>query len=538
VLAFAAVGESMSELINNAFLRLTRRAESQDPGRLVETFVDAAPLLTMLSTRDHQVIYGRRGTGKTHALFYLQELQKRNGDVAVYVDMRTIGSSGLYADSGAPISERGTRLLADTLSAVHDALLTYALENSATVNLAGLTPPLDLFAEGIAEIAVVGDVERERVTTEQNQSDRSISYGVRIGSPEVTAGLAAGATHSTATAHQIRSLESGAARHRVHFGRVGQALQEILAVLAPRRLWILMDEWSVVPMELQPLLADLIRRSMLPHRGVTVKIGAIEQRTRFQIAGHSGDYIGIEVGADVTADLNLDDFMVFDNDSRRATSFFQEMIFKHYNSVDDVDLSIGPHTSSDLVGEAFTQRNAFEEFVRASEGVPRDAINILVLASQRALRDAISMHHVRDAAKTWYQRDKEATVTANANARALLHWIIDEVIGHRRARAFLLRSDARHPLIDALFDARVIHLLKKNVSAHDQPGIRYDVYKLDFGCYVDLQTTARAPEGLLPSDEEGQFADVPPDDYRAIRRAILDLHDFEERENPTYSRQP
>ena len=175
----------------------------------------------------------------------------------------------------------------------------------------------------------------------------------------------------------------------------------------------------------------------------------------------------------------------------------------------------------------FTQWNAFEEFTRAAEGVPRDGINILSTAAQRAYGDAISIPHVRAAAKAWYQRDKEAAVTANDAARSLLHWIIDDVIAHRRARAFLLRSDVRHPLIDSLFDARVLHLLKRNVSAHDQPGVRYDVYKLDYGCYVDLFGTVKSPQGLLGADD-GSFVDVPPDDYRAIRRAILDLEQFEE----------
>ena len=75
-----------------------------------------------------------------------------------------------------------------------------------------------------------------------------------------------------------------------------------------------------------------------------------------------------------------------------------------------------------------------------------------------------------------------------------------------------------------MFDARVLHLLKRNIAAHDQPGVRFDVYKIDYGCYVDLLTTARAPAGLLPAGEAGapQYVDVPPDDYRAIRRAILD----------------
>ena len=136
------------------------------------------------------------------------------------------------------------------------------------------------------------------------------------------------------------------------------------------------------------------------------------------------------------------------------------------------------------------------------------------------------MDALRKSAKTWYQRDKETAVTANPAATKLLHWMIDEVISHRRSRAFLLERSESSPLIDNLFDARVIHLLKRNVSAHDQPGVRYDVYKIDYGCSVDLLLTARSPQGLLAFDN-GNFVDVPPDDYRAIRRAILNLRDFE-----------
>lgn len=91
----------------------------------------------------------------------------------------------------------------------------------------------------------------------------------------------------------------------------------------------------------------------------------------------------------------------------------------------------------------------------------------------------------------------------------MLHWIVDDVIAHRRARAFLIEAGRPPDLITTLFDARVLHVLKRNVSAHDQPGVRYDVYKLDYGCYVDLLTTAKTPLGLLQS-EDGSYVDVPP----------------------------
>jgi Cdc6-like AAA superfamily ATPase len=84
-------------------MRLTRRAEILDRDKLVETFVDAGPLMTLLSSQDHQILYGRRGTGKTHALNFLLEQGRNAGDATVYVDLRQIGSTGgLYNDASIP----------------------------------------------------------------------------------------------------------------------------------------------------------------------------------------------------------------------------------------------------------------------------------------------------------------------------------------------------------------------------------------------------------------------------------------------------
>lgn len=109
-----------------------------------------------------------------------------------------------------------------------------------------------------------------------------------------------------------------------------------------------------------------------------------------------------------------------------------------------------------------------------------------------------------------------------------MHWIIDQVIGQRKARAFLLQSGEESEIIEALYDSRVLHILKRGISSRDQPGLRYDVYKLDYGCYVNLLSTSKAPQGLLPLEDSSsdEFIDVPPDDYRSIRRAILKLDEF------------
>jgi hypothetical protein len=147
----------------------------------------------------------------------------------------------------------------------------------------------------------------------------------------------------------------------------------------------------------------------------------------------------------------------------------------------------------------------------------------------------ISVDDVRKAAREWYQQDKMSVTKSNPALAGVLSYVIDEVIGQRKTRAFLFPSNTNDVRIDQLYDARLLHLLKKSISSNVEPGKRYDVFKIDYGCYVDLINTSRAPGGLFQGDGDMFINEVPPDDYRSIRRAILrpediingDMHEFQ-----------
>ncbi|MEU6645310.1 hypothetical protein ABZ863_22510 [Saccharomonospora sp. NPDC046836] len=50
--------------LNRALTKIPSRAEKRDMRELRETFVDSG-VADLLDKVDHQVLYGRRGTGKT-----------------------------------------------------------------------------------------------------------------------------------------------------------------------------------------------------------------------------------------------------------------------------------------------------------------------------------------------------------------------------------------------------------------------------------------------------------------------------------------
>lgn len=173
--------------------------------------------------------------------------------------------------------------------------------------------------------------------------------------------------------------------------------------------------------------------------------------------------------------------------------------------------------------------------MRASEGVARDLINIFNKAffdaQKRGLAN-IEKRAILEASRQWFEQDKEDSL--DDELRAVLKRIVEEVIGHRRARSFMLaRELERNSKIQRLFDARVLHLMQRGYADKDNPGSRYNIYTLDYGTYVDLINTSKQPEmgliertdkpnsGDMPADEEADQFIVPFDDKRSIRRIVL-----------------
>jgi hypothetical protein len=510
----------MPSTINTAIFKLTKRAEKLEKEHLLKTFVDVGPLLTLLMNIDHQIIYGRRGTGKTHALSYLQGELEAHGNMPVYIDMRNIGSNnGIYSDFNLDLTERATRLLIDTFSSIHDQILDNVLLNEE-YDLSQFGPILDELAIAIKEIEVVGitEVEETKNLKNKNSDESTAQLSIKDFGFKFKVG------NEDESSRTTRQKSQGNFRHRVHFTTINNVFNRLVLLLGKKQLWILIDEWAEVPLDLQPYLADLFRRCLFSIKGITVKIAAIEKRTNFKLDNPNG-YIGLETGADISASLNLDEFMVFENNANKSIQFFKTLLFNHVNQ-NLIESELQPLRDADVfINETFTQSGAFEELVKASEGIPRDAINILLQSAIKADNDKISIPSIRTAARLWYNQDKEKAVVGKQSAKLLLRWIIDEVIGKKKNRAFLLSSDIQDDDIEYLFDNRLLHIIKQNISSKDRVGERFNVYSLDFGTYVHLINTADQPKTLfsVEGDNGEEAVEVPVNDYRSIRRSILDL---------------
>ena len=91
--------------LTKAVAGIPQRSEKQsDIQKLVGAFVDVGILLQVDSVNS-QIIYGRRGTGKTHVLRVLEsELRARPRNAVIYIDARTLGSTSQFSDTSIPLT--------------------------------------------------------------------------------------------------------------------------------------------------------------------------------------------------------------------------------------------------------------------------------------------------------------------------------------------------------------------------------------------------------------------------------------------------
>jgi hypothetical protein len=316
----------------------------------------------------------------------------------------------------------------------------------------------------------------------------------------------------------------------VIFPELQKSLRKVME-LAESRLFVLVDEWSSLPLDIQPYLAEFLKRGLLPLNTATLKVGALEYRCRFS-ERRDGGLSGFELGADIATAPDLDDYFVFDRSPDQVTDIYADVLLKHLSSElpegylrDTYSITTPRQFSSRL----FTERNTCAELARASEGVIRDLINIFTQAyfhAQRRERDSIDKRAIIESSRQWFEQDKAQYL--DDQLQEVLRRIVDEVIGNRRARSFLLpRQLERHPTIQRLFDARVLHHIQRGYADKDNPGVRYNIYAIDYGAYVDLIGTSKEPELDLQVDREGSDLVVPFDDKRSIRRIVLDDSIFE-----------
>ncbi len=365
-------------------------------------------------------------------------------------------------------------------------------------------------------------IEGEKSISEQSENTRGAKFELTTKSFNG----AVGAKKTTGT--KSDSKYNVVTENKIFFPEIHVIIQQFLAK-TNKKAYVLLDEWASLPYDIQPYLAELLKRGLIPLSSVVIKIASLEYRSNFIIQNGTSN-IGVEIGSDISANIDVDDYYVYDKNPKEISDFFSEVLYKHLK----IDLpdnylleNFRVSNGKTFVQKAFNSSDTFNELVRASEGVIRDLINIFTKAyfeAKKQKTQKIDKNIVISVSQQWYEQDKERNLSEDL--LKILTRIIRDVIGEKKARSFLVPKHLENnKYLQQLFDLRVLHIVKRGYADKMNPGERYNIYTLDYGTYVDLLKTKNKPfEEYLLSEmttETEQDIIVPFDDKRSIRRIIL-----------------
>ncbi|MBP4044455.1 hypothetical protein [Chromobacterium violaceum] len=481
------IKDSIGKLANNV------RAENIDYENYLELY-SGEENIRNVNNINNSIIYGRRGSGKTHLLKALQEKINTSFSeerrYAPYIDLRRIipilPSENMPPEARAIlifkyiIQELSHQIL-QNVSAFHG--LNEFDNNQHTIQEDKKNRTIGLFKKVYLEF------DGERFS---KPSTLTVA-AEEVNSISATASLSAKPELSGKIANQKKITKTQTETTYISILDITNVLEEILTELNINRIIILLDEWSEIDFDVQIHLAEVIKKSFsaIP---ISIKISAIPNRTNLGIKKDQKFY-GLEDGGDIFS-YPLDMRYVFEVNKNQTRDFFNDMLYRHLKSINAAsidELLKSEKTTKGKLINTFFANVALNEILIACAGVPRDFINLFLNSYDRFILTSnssntrVSVKNVRSANSAWYETDKKEQVNKHHIEKQLLESIVQEIIEKKKSIHFLIPDKyTSNKHIQNLIDFRVLHLRKSGYSHKDHPGVSYNVYSIDYGCYNSL----------------------------------------------------
>jgi Cdc6-like AAA superfamily ATPase len=458
----------------------------------VRRFVEpASGTLDRATSRQHHLVFGRRGSGKSSLL------RKTSADLTV--DRRPIAFVDLETFKGHEYPDVLLSILIKTFSEFAEWLETAAIapanKTSFWSRLFGTKPTRPALDKGQAKVLsealrksvrelrdllfseddVVVEAKQSNKITEKDSIEGEISVGVggaKLGLSDDTGCTSEDGQELTKkyTQTKLNHLH----RHILDY----QELFRRMATLSGGDAFLFLDDLYHIPRRDQAHVIDYFHRIGKGNR-LWIKIGTIRHRTQWYINGDPpiGTKIGDDIG-EIDLDLTLEKYS-------NTRAFLGKIL----------DTFLG---ESGVRRDMILTDGALDRLVLASGGVTRDFLGIfrrsILIARERgdtARGQKVGVEDVNAAAGEYDSSKREElsrdTLDESQRLEEEFTRIGRFVKEYSNANVFLLDKslpDLEIAPIEELVDLRLIHRVKSSVTVGDRPGKKYEAFMLDVSQYT------------------------------------------------------
>jgi energy-coupling factor transporter ATP-binding protein EcfA2 len=480
--------DALTGLIKDSF----RVRPNQDP-----IYVDVSGNLGRIQAAQHQIIFGRRGSGKSCLLVHFHRaIAPKTSTLSVYLDSDELKRLG-YPDALIRLLLRITEDVAQAAQGRISRLLR--LRRS----------PL---WEQARKLRSLLDLAEESDVTYQVQRDDTLGADGAIGTGSARAGVNTSTrriegTTSSFKARKLEALERS-------FPDFKRTLQEEFGRSRFKMGTVIVDDFYLFTRDIQPDVLDYLHR-LLRGTDLYLKIGTVRHRTSLQRS--NGQTIGVDPSEDVE-EISLD--RTFEHvDSTRE---FLELM------LDSMAREVGLETAA-----SFMSTDGRLALALASGGVPRDYLNTLVEAvpAARALaQQRVTPRTVYKGAGRLAYRNKLGNLRddAGTDAKAIELVFADLArfcLKEERKTGFLISQEEvqthpdEHEIIQQLMDFKLVHIIEPDTSAASGRRGRFEAYTLDFSLFMEPRLRGIKHIEFWKTDEQRRREGVREAPHYSLERA-------------------
>jgi energy-coupling factor transporter ATP-binding protein EcfA2 len=446
--------DDLMTLIKDSF----RVRPNQDP-----VYVDVGGNMPRVTSKQHQIIFGRRGSGKSCLLVHFHRaVAPRSQIKSIYIDSDEIKRLG-YPD----VLIRILLTITEALPGPRRNRLQRLIRRPVT--------PLEKQADELR--ALLDLAEQADVTAEDKQTrERRAEAGVAEG-PAKAGGSASAASSSARTSKFTEKKLDVLERH---FQDYKQVISRAVHSSEFQAAAVIVDDFYLFHRSIQPDVVDYLHR-LARGTDLYLKVGTVRYRT--VLMRYDGQQIGIDPTQDVE-EINLD--RTFE-DVDSTADFLGLMLDSMARKVDIES------------GKEFVSEEGLRELTLASGGVPRDYLTTLVagIDAARALGQAkVTPRSIYKGAGRISYRTKLKNLRDDTGQDAdvierVFRDLVSFCLKEKKKTGFLISQaevtdhEPEHEIIQQLMDFKLIHVIESDTSAASGRSGRYEAYTLDFALFME-----------------------------------------------------
>lgn len=501
-------------LRNNIFVAMgmpTIKDKYEDGSEMKYKCADKDLILQLYNKTNHEIIFGRRGTGKTTLFKSLHHyancgLDKKSICRCIYIDMedvvpneetlQDVDDSIIVIETYRKLLLKFTEFLLDFYAEIYNTGAYYEISYTQE-ELKELDKKLSIFADlivyGKKSVSKTNYTEDTQKIVEQTK-DSNISAKINFNFDECNSkGLLSFLKSKKRTEIQKVHVQNEF-EYILDIDSLKTLIEQIVNLFKIDRLILCIDEFTRVDKgtkdTIQPNIAQLIKDTFFRISNVSVKITSLWHKTEIQKRRLTGNRIGIELGEDIERSIDLDTMFFNDKYNR---DFFENMLLNTCILFgEDEEKQIQGNSKNGLkqyiVESLFSSDEIFQLLICGSQGIPRVFGNLIIAAinKRRQLKkDKIDADIVYDCIT---QNFKQHTRRKLPYMDESIIDKFDEFIDEHKSRFILISNNEykNHKIeIDGLIENNYMHQYpSENVDRKLRN--KYKVYLVHFGNYLEV----------------------------------------------------